>query len=505
MKFWRTALACAALCSLLFTGCASPAGETAAEPSGSAATAEAQAAMSLQIPCIAGEYNPYLSAHTVTRQNAMLLFEPLTRIGPDMELEYRLAERVTSSGGVVTIILRTGCTFADGSALTGADVAASLLAAKNSAAYGGRFTHVTDVQAQGHTVTVTLDSPDSLFAYLLDIPVLRMDEVGIRQPTPCGRYTYGPNNAALVKNPLAPFPESGPDTIDLTPVTSHAELVSGLAMGSLDLYASEETSTAGGGITSGETYYKTNQLVFLGVNAYAANPLCNTAAGRSLLSALVDRTQLAARCYDSRANVATGVLNRFYACARGVQVIAATADAAALEPTMAQLGYAWDEAAGLYTDGSGKPASVRLLVYGGNSYKRYTAAVLQQMWAEYGIQVTVEEADGFEDYLAAVQRGEFELYIGEVKLYNNIDMSVFWAGEARVGLAPSEELLAAYAALRADAATADVLEQTFAAEMPFIPLLWKNGAVTASRRITGLTPSVSDIFYSLEQLAPADR
>ena len=72
-------------------------------------------------------------------------------------------------------------------------------------------------------------------------------------------------------------------------------------------------------------------------------------------------------------------------------------------------------------------------------------------------------------------------------------------------LAPGETLTAAYNAFKADAAGAAALEQAFAAEMPFIPLLWKNGAVTASRRITGLTPSLSDPFYSLQQLAPANR
>ena len=505
MKSWQAALLCAALCSLLLAGCAKPPDTPANSTAASAAAADLQASMTLQLPCIEGEYNPYLTPHSITAQNAMLLFEPLTRIGPDMELDYRLAEQVVCTGNTVTITLRSGCTFADGSAVTAQDAAASLQAAKNSTAYGGRFAHVLEILVQdSRTVAVVLDSPDSLFAYLLDIPVLRMDEVGIRQPTAGGRYTYGTNGVTLVKNPAAPFADGGPEIIDLTWVSSHAELVSGLAMGSLDLYCSEETTTAGG-ISSGEVYYKTNRLLFLGVNAGAANPLCSTPEGRRLLSALTDRTSLAANCYDSRANVATGILNRFYACARNTQGLAATADAAALAETMTLLGYARDAQTGLYTNSRRAPATVRLLVYGGNSYKRYTAQVLQQMWAEHGISVVIEEAEGFEDYLTAVQRGEFELYIGEVKLYNNMDMSVFWTGEAHVGLAPGETLTAAYNAFKADAAGAAALEQAFAAEMPFIPLLWKNGAVTASRRITGLTPSLSDPFYSLQQLAPANR
>ena len=504
MNYWQNALLCAALCPLLLlTGCTRPADDPVDAPAADSITADVQEAMTFQLPCIRGEYNPYRTNNTLTVQNAMLLFEPLTRIGPDMELDYRLAEQVVSADGVVTITLRSGCTFADGSAVTAQDAAASLLAASHSAAYGKRFAHLLDAQpVDERTVVVTLDSPDSLFAYLLDIPVLRMDEVAVAQPTAGGRYTYGTNGVTLVRNPRAPFPQAGPEVIDLTEVTSHANLVSGLAMGSIDLYCTEEAATAGG-ITSGEIYYKTNHLLFVGINGYSSNPLCATAAGRNLLSAVVDRTELAARCYDSRANVATGILNRFYACARDAQQISSTADTAALETTMTQLGYARDAETGLYTNERGLPASIRLLVYSGNSYKRFTATVLQQMWAECGIAVEIVEAEGFEDYLTAVQRGEFELYIGEVKLYNNMDMSVFFTGEARTGLAHGESLPAAYAAFKADAANAAALEQAFAAEMPLIPLLWKNGAVTASRRITGLQPSVSDIFYSMEQLAPA--
>ena len=43
-------------------------------------------------------------------------------------------------------------------------------------------------------------------------------------------------------------------------------------------------------------------------------------------------------------------------------------------------------------------------------------------------------------------------------------------------------------------------EAAFAAEMPFVPLLWRNGTVVHTRSIEGLTSSISNVFYSLGQL-----
>lgn len=504
MKSWQAALAAAVLCpALLCTGCAAQPASPAAAQVQSAANAPS-GSTSLTVACIAGVFNPYISNTTLTLQNAGLLFEPLVCITPDMEPEYRLAQSVECAGTAVTIRLRSDCRFADGSPVTAQDAAASLAAARAGSTYGRRFAHVTDIAVQGDAVVLTLDEPDSLFAYLLDVPVLKAGETGLAQPTPSGRYTYGADGGTLVQNPLASFAAAGPETICLEPVSNYEEMVSGLAIGAIDLYLSPNGTALAGGITTTETHFKTNDLLFLGINSYSANPLCNTSAGRTLLSSLLNRRDIAAKCFYSRAYAATGALNSFYPCIRGRQYLPAEADAENLEAVMAQLGYRREESTGCYTDAAGRPAAVRLLVYTGNTYKRYTASLIQQQWAECGITVTLEEADAFEDYLAAVQRGEFELYIGEMKLYNNMDLTPFWSGSASVGLAPSEELLAAYAAFRADAAAAAQFEAAFAAEMPYIPLLWQNGSVVSGRRVSGIRSSLSDAFYSLEDFAAAD-
>lgn len=512
-------IAALALCFALLAGCGRQAASSASQAASSTSSASAASgaasvpeqsagaptALVLGYTPSAG-FNPYTTSSNLVEQNAGLLFECLVELSPELSLEYRLADSIVSAGETVTIHIRSGCTFADGTPVTAQDAAASLEAARVSERYAARFAGVTEVKAEGDTVTVTLASPDSMFAYLCDIPVLKAAETGAAQPTPNGRYTYG-DSGSLVRNNSCAFAENGPDTIYLTEVSSYEEMVSGFAVGSLNLYTASDSAQTSAGFSSVSDYYKTNNLVFLGVNATppesgTKSPLLTTAAGRALLSQLIDRTQIAQKSYYARAYPATGCINDHYDCVADSHVIQSTAEVSAEQAAadLAALGYTLD-AAGYYQDADGQRVNLRLLVYSGNTYKRYAASLIKDQLAAAGLYVTVEEASDFDVYSQKVASGDFDLYIGEVKLYNNMDMSPFFeGGQASVGIVQSEALAAAYTAFKADQNTAGALETAFAAEMPFVPLVWRNGTVVHSSGISGLSCSISNVFYSLEGL-----
>ena len=54
--------------------------------------------------------------------------------------------------------------------------------------------------------------------------------------------------------------------------------------------------------------------------------------------------------------------------------------------------------------------------------------------------------------------------------------------------------------MKADISGLAAFEAAFAAEMPFVPLVYKNGVATYSKDFSGLSPTVSDIFYQFERL-----
>ncbi|EJX00803.1 extracellular solute-binding protein family 5 [gut metagenome] len=318
-----------------------------------------------------------------------LLFEKLIEIGPDMALSHRIASSVDCVGTDVTIYVRSGCTFADGTPITERDVAASIEAARVSEQYANRFANVTAVKAISGAVVLTLSTPDSLFAYLCDIPVLKASEVDSMTPVSSGRYTYG-SSAQLVKNPHCAFPDNGPNQIQLVPVTSYEEMVSGLTVGFLNLYTARGVEDASPSVTSRQTYFRTNNLIFLGINAAAApaGSLLARPDGRVLLSKALDRRQLAEKSYYSRAWPATGAINSFYPCVMTKQKILSEAElsSAQIKNQLEAMGYTMDAHSGYYTDASGKRLTLQLAVYSGSTYKKYAAALIQHQLASCGIE-----------------------------------------------------------------------------------------------------------------------
>lgn len=508
------ALLCA--CALLFTSCTGAGGS-----SGSSATvpAAADSAVPSASPAPAFDtlvlgyslrdgFNPYVVSSSLVTQNAGLLFEKLVEIGPDMSIAYRLASSVEVGDTEAILYLRPGCLFADGTEISAGDVAASIEAARASSLYGQRLANVLYVRADGETVRLGLATPDSLFVYLLDLPVLKQSEAATsRFPTASGRYAYT-ENKTLQRNGYNTFKEAGPAEILLVEADSYDQMEMSFSIGNLNLYCASETAESAGSFSSQQTLYRSNHLVYIGINAAAQQnsetSLLATPAGRHLLSGVINRRQLAEKSYYQLAYPALGALNSVYPCALTRQTIAPEAehDAASIAPTLSQMGYQLDAISGYYETDEGERLSIKLLAYSGSVYKRYAASLLSDQMAACGIQLVVEEVSDFEVFTQKIAQGEFDLYIGEVKLYNNMDMAPFLAdGAASVGIVQNEALTQSYAAFKANQGEAGAFETAFAAEMPYIPLLWRYGRIIHSRDVTGLTASLSNAFYSMAELS----
>ncbi|MBU3805705.1 MAG: hypothetical protein H9882_02240 [Candidatus Fournierella pullistercoris] len=511
MSFSRF-LALAMACAVLLSGCQAPASSSSSSSASAPVATPTPTASVQQLDTLrvgytpSSGFNPYLSSSMLVWQNGGLLFEKLVEITPEMQLEYRLAEAIVPSGNLVVIQPRQGQSFADGTPITAQDIAASFWAAKSSQRYAARFQNLQNIEVnkEGQLV-LTLSQPDSLFAYLCDIPVLKAADTASTQPTASGRYTYGTEDQ-LVVNPYAPFPQQGPQTIQLVEVSGYDEMVSGLSMGLVDMYAVSETAPTSSSVSSRATQYKTNNLVFLGVNGTGGeetSPLLRTETGRVLLSQMLDRRALVEESFYGRAYPATGLINDHYACAKDVHKILAERE---IQPTdvaatLSQMGYVMDKETGYYLDAEQNRVTLRLLVYSGNTYMRYAASMIREQLADFGLYVQLEEESDFAVYHEKIAASNFHLYIGEVKLYNNMDMTPFFGGgDTSWGIATSQPLLDAYAQFRADASTAAALEQVFAQQMPFVPLLWRTGTVLHNRSLSGLSCSLSNVFYQLDGL-----
>ena len=154
-----------------------------------------------------------------------------------------------------------------------------------------------------------------------------------------------------------------------------------------------------------------------------------------------------------------------------------------------------------------RPRSLTLLVNEENAFKRAVAESLCAQLTTAALTVTVRELP-WEDYAAALEGGDFDLYLGEVRLTADWDASALLdvGGALNYGGFASEQLSARNDALLLGGnASAERYVKGFAEEMPFAPLLFKSKTVlTPSGLVDGMTPTASDPFYGFAdwQLPP---
>ena len=145
-----------------------------------------------------------------------------------------------------------------------------------------------------------------------------------------------------------------------------------------------------------------------------------------------------------------------------------------------------------------RPRSLTLLVNEENAFKRAVAESLCAQLTTAALTVTVRELP-WEDYVAALQGGDFDLYLGEVRLTADWDVSALLdaGGALNYGGFASEQLSARNDALLLGGnASAARYAEGFVEETPFAPLLFKSKTVlTPSGLVDGMTPTASDPFY----------
>jgi peptide/nickel transport system substrate-binding protein len=438
--------------------------------------------------------HPTLAANRANLMLAPLLYEPLFQVDSGFQAVPVLCQSYTASGDklIWDFVLRTGVTFSDGTPLTGTAVAAALnLARQSGSRYAQRLSHVTAVIGSESQVTITLDRPNSSLPLLLDIPIALDD--GDR-PAGTGPYvlTEGEGGLSLTartgwwQNLTLPAQQ-----ITLTSVTKSDELILAFGAGNVSLVDVDLMGTNALGYSGNyETWdYATTDLLYLGFNTQKG--VCRSAQVRKALALAADRASIAQTTYASHAVAAT---------------LPVHPDSGLYDETLAQdLAYAPAGLADRLEELNVSGRTLTLLVNSENTAKVSAAQMIAYQLEAVGMEVELKQLT-FEDYTAALKAGNFDLYLGEVVLTADFDLTPLLAenGALNYGGWSSGEI----SGLLSNFAASDGQTRRLAAselflhlnqEVPIAPLCFKNGSVlTQWGRLSGLSPVRNDVFFQLE-------
>jgi peptide/nickel transport system substrate-binding protein len=139
------------------------------------------------------------------------------------------------------------------------------------------------------------------------------------------------------------------------------------------------------------------------------------------------------------------------------------------------------------------------------------ANLIKSQLFEVGIKININ-ALSYKDYLSALKSGSFQLYLAEVKLNNNFDISplVLYGGSCAYGITAeaaqstektendvsTELIISKYK--NGQASIADVIT-TVNSQMPIIPICYRTGILFSNEKIENVdNSSYSDIYFSIE-------
>lgn len=466
-------------------------------------------------------YDPSASLHPITGESRVnqdltgLVYQGLYELDNEFVPQPVLAASGASSadGYSWTFSLRPGVLFSDGTPLTAQHAAASLNTARTSGPYASRLSGLTGVAAADDaTLVVYLSAPNGNLPALLDVPIVLEQEESWTAPLGTGYYQYEAAGERLYLQPnprhagAAALPYA---TIPLTAVSSANERIAAFDSGSITTVTTEFSDPYALGYAS--TYetcdYPTTTLLYVGFNA--SGGVCQTAAVRQALSRAFDREALVQVQLSGHGDPACLPVSPACGDYSGEAAAALSYDLEEAAALLAQAGYGRNEEDNLLYRRSA-PLAVTLLVNSDNEYRQAVAEALAQSLAGLGVSVTLSTLP-WSGYTAALAAGQFDLYIGEVRLTGDFDAAPLLTGTLNYGGYESWTLAQALGRWKsaqgeARAQAAQALWAQFAQEAPIAPLCFKRGSLLVRwGMVSGLHPTRANPFYRMEEWTTASN
>ena len=435
--------------------------------------------------------NPYTCVDYTNRAVFPLIYQSLfvtDREGVTSPLLCK-SFRVSADMKNYTFYIMDDARFADGDPVTGEDVTASLLAAMSSGYFAGRFSHVKSIaNTRDGGVLIQMDTAFENLPLLLDIPIVKKEQVNSDMPIGSGPYVLRAmgTDTALYRNanwwcnvelpieqqiiPLSP----AANTVDIRDQFEFFDVSLVLADPCSAFYAEYRCDYELRDCESGV-------FVYLG---------CNTEEGvfakeeiRKELTYAIDRNRLAEEFYNGFA----------------LPTVLPTSPKSPYYDTILASRYAYQDSrfAQAVVQNGEKDSMVTLLVNSDDTLRVRAARSIAEMLNACGLVVTVKEETSA-DYYQALRMKEFDLYMGQTRLSPNMDLTEFFYEDGKLSFGPMNEAsIYTYCLLALEnSGNYTNLYERILNDGRMCPLLFRNYAVYASRgMLEDLEPARDNLFY----------
>ncbi len=404
--------------------------------------------------------NPYLSDSQVTHQLSSLLFTRLYFLDEKLSPTPQLASSISSyDGNSVYKLSIVEDTFEDGTPITLQDVEASIIAAMGSSRYIERLKNIDVVVIEEDALRITLHEPDAFFPLLLTMPILHASDTSADFPIASG--DYGMTGSRLYLRDEAN--DSDVREIQLVDLSLPGTLTDALNAGTVSLADTTFLPDFVPMSNLGYSVYPTTSMLFIGFSDVGF-----TTSERRAVSSLIPRTDIIHDIFFNVGFESIGIISPAYDFCDDVELTS-----------------------------SGRVEQEYTLLYNAQTAARDSVvALMTSAFAKEGVTLKTVSADSVEQFDELLLLGEYDLYLGEILLPENLDFSYFF-NESSPGYIDnlSQRLSDAYIDMKSTGNTYEFCE-VFVEEQPIAPIIFRGGTLYHAEWLTGLTPRNENPYFN---------
>ena len=429
--------------------------------------------------------NPFQATNQSNRTLLTLVYQGLFAVNEKYQASPVLCDKYNVSTDMKTYTFYIAkARFSDGTALTAADVAASLEAARTSPWYGGRLQHVSTIQVFGDAVVLELSTPMTDLPLLLDIPIVKASQVDAPRPLGTGPYRFDGEQLQKVAGWWCSAKLTvRSDTVALTPAKTAVEIRDSFEFAGTSLVVANPGSRDYVAYHNDYELWDCENGLFLYLVCNAKSSIFSNSQLRAALTYAIDRDSFVAQYYQGFAQSAT------LPCSpQAPWYNSALAAKYSYAPQVFQDAV---EAAELTEN------TVTLLINGDNSPREKVGKAIADTLTQLGLQVTIVKATG-DQFTKLLAEGKYDLYLAQTRLSRNMDISAFFGMKTALnygGLSDPGIYTMSLEAL-ANAGNYYTLYEMVIEDAQLIPILFQSSAIYAQRGVfENLTPVRDAVFY----------
>jgi peptide/nickel transport system substrate-binding protein len=432
--------------------------------------------------------NPFESQTLNNQIVEELVFDSLFTLDESYETQPNIATSYSyTDSKTLEVTIPSGIKFSNGESLTAKTVVYSFNEAKSSPHWKNSLKAISSASAISDTVIqfkLSYANPNAHNLLTFAITNGDTDDAGYTVGT--GRYKFAEGGGEVYlevnKNYRNEFNPHFTKIL-LINITSSESIENAINIGNIS-YAFRDLSTGSKTrMQSNKKAVNLNNLVYIGVNQYSG--ITSNEYIRRAISLAIDRDTLVKSSYQGYAKSATSVFNTASKLGKQTQVFSSTADTAAAKQAIAQSGYKDDD------------LKIDILV-NNNSNKVSVAQLVKQQLEAVGFKVTINKEKN-KNYQTKVKNRGFDIYIGETKVPNDMNLNSFFtsSGATRYGIdLDNSETSKAYKSYLDGESEIGKFILEFSEELPFIPLLYRQGMICYSKSMHGDMQGYAGNYFS---------